>query len=107
MQQIESNKVEFILAMEGQLDSRKLNQFKMPHQQKTVEIFTMISNDTGEAFAKIINQFLLQTLRALGKMETVYDEELQIFTNDREKYLPQNIALQSNLLHTHSKTKEN
>lgn len=29
----------------------------------------MISNDTGKAFAKIVNQFLLQTLRVLKKNE--------------------------------------
>lgn len=45
----------------------------------------MISNDTGKAFAKIVNQFLLQTLRVLRKMKSVYQEEQQIFTNDKEK----------------------
>lgn len=45
----------------------------------------IISNDTGKAFAKIVNQFLLQTLRVLKKMKSVYQEEQQIFTNDKEK----------------------
>lgn len=48
----------------------------------------MISNDTGKAFAKIVNQFLLQTLRVLKKkMKSVYQKEQQIFTNDKEKCL--------------------
>lgn len=45
----------------------------------------MISNDTGKVFAKIVNQFLLQTLRALRKMKSVNQEEQQIFTNDKVK----------------------
>lgn len=87
IQQIAFNKVEFILAMKGQLDTRKPSQFKMMHQQKTAELAMMISNNTGKAFLKIINQFLLQTSRAPGKIKSIYHEEQQIFTNDREKGL--------------------